>query len=165
MQKKQESTEATQSNMTCSITIRVSPEEKEHITKLSEECGFPDVSSYIRSRAFNYRPKARLTPYQEKLLENLDGCRSDIYHYQNALGLLSPQERIEYLRQHHFVLDWIKALAKIGNRLLVFLNAVRKPNKHRWSKSDEEAQEEGKEENKEEDKDSNGNENGKEGEA
>lgn len=164
MQKEQETKKATTSNMTCSITIRVSPEEKEHIVKLSEECGFQDVSTYIRSRAFNYRPRARLTPHQEKLLENLDGCRSDIYHYQNALGLLSPQERIEYLRQHHFVLDWIKDLAKIGNRLLEFLNTVRKPNKHRWSKTDEETKEEGQEA-KAEDKDANGNENGKEVEA
>ena len=164
MEKKQETNETTPSKMTCSITIRVSPEEKEHIVKLSEECGFRDVSTYIRARAFNYRPRARLTPYQEKLLENLDGCRSDIYHYQNALGLLSPQERIEYLRQHHFVLDWIKDLAKIGNRLLVFLNAVRKPNKHRWSEEDDEIKEEEQNE-KEEEQDAHGDENGKEVEA
>ena len=150
--------------MNSSITIRVSQKEKEHILELATKCGFRDVSTYIRARAFNYRPRARLTPYQEKLLEKLDGCRSDIYHYQNALGLLSPQERIEYLRQHHFVLDWIKDLAKIGNRLLVFLNAVRKPNKHRWSKEDEETKEE-EQEGKENEQDANGDENGKEVEA
>ena len=79
--------------MNSSITIRVSQKEKEHIIELATKCGFRDVSTYIRARALNFRPKMRLTPRQEELLENLDGCRSDIYHYKNALGALSPEER------------------------------------------------------------------------
>ena len=131
MKNKKNSPDAAPHAMSSSITLRVSTEEKAHIARLACECGFRDVSTYIRARALNYRPKARLTPRQEELLENLDGCRSDIYHYRNALGALSPEDRKSLLRQHKFLLDWIKDLAKIGNRLIDFLDAVRKPNPDR----------------------------------
>ena len=52
--------------MNSSITIRVSQKEKEHIIELATKCGFKDVSTYIRARALNFRPKMRLTPLQEK---------------------------------------------------------------------------------------------------
>ena len=130
--------DAASPTMNSSITLRVSHEEKAHITELASQCGFRDISTYIRARALNYRPKARLTPRQEELLENLDGCRSDIYHYRNALGTLSPEERKALLRQHKFLLDWIKDLAKIGNRLLAFLDAVRKPNPDRLNEEGKE---------------------------
>lgn len=127
--------------MNSSITIRVSQKEKDHIIELATKCGFKDVSTYIRARALNFRPKMRLTPLQEKLLENLDGCRSDIYHYKNALGALSPEERKALLRQYSFLLAWVKDLGKIGNRLLAFLEAVRKPNPSRLGKEDDNGKE------------------------
>lgn len=129
------------SAMNSSITIRVSQKEKDHIIELATKCGFKDVSTYIRARALNFRPKMRLTPLQEKLLENLDGCRSDIYHYKNALGALSPEERKALLRQYSFLLAWVKDLGIIGNRLLTFLEAVRKPNPSRLGKENDNGKE------------------------
>ena len=127
--------------MNSSITIRVSQKEKDHIIELATKCGFRDVSTYIRARALNFRPKTRLTPRQEELLENLDGCRSDIYHYKNAHGALSPEERKALLRQYSFLLAWVKDLGIIGNRLLTFLEAVRKPNPSRLGKEDDNGKE------------------------
>ena len=111
--------------MNSSITIRVSQKEKEHILELATKCGFRDVSTYIRARALNFRPKTRLTPRQEELLENLDGCRSDIYHYKNALGALSPEERKALLRQYSFLLAWVKLATDYSLFLKRFASQIR----------------------------------------
>ena len=66
---------------------------------------------------------------------------ADIYHYQNALGALSPEERKALLRQYSFLLAWVKDLGIIGNRLLTFLEAVRKSNPSRLIKENDNGKE------------------------
>ena len=46
------------------IGAKVTVEQKQYIRRLAAECGMT-VSSYVLARAFNYRPKARLTARQE----------------------------------------------------------------------------------------------------
>ena len=52
-----------------------------------------------RARAFNYRPKARLTARQEAVMETLIGCRSDLLNYTSALRGMAPEKRDVYKRQ------------------------------------------------------------------
>ena len=66
------------------IGAKVTVEQKQYIRRLAAECGMT-VSSYVLARAFNYRPKARLTARQEAVMETLIGCRSDLVNYTSAL--------------------------------------------------------------------------------
>ena len=59
------------------IGAKVTPTQKEHIKSLAGQCGMT-VSDYILSRAYNFKPKARLTKEEAVLLQNLDDCRSDL---------------------------------------------------------------------------------------
>lgn len=66
------------------VGAKVTPGQKRHIRRLADECGMT-VSNYMLARAFNYRPKARLTARQEAVMETLIGCRSDLLNYTSAL--------------------------------------------------------------------------------
>lgn len=66
------------------IGAKVTPTQKEQIKSLAGQCGMT-VSDYILSRAYNFKPKARLTKEEAVLLQNLDDCRSDLVKYTSAL--------------------------------------------------------------------------------
>lgn len=74
------------------IGAKVTAEQKQYIRRLAAECGMT-VSSYVLARAFNYRPKARLTARQEAVMETLIGCRSDLVNYTSALRGMNPEKR------------------------------------------------------------------------
>ena len=61
------------------IGAKVTPTQKEHIKSLAGQCSMT-VSDYILSRAYNFKPKARLTKEEAVLLQNLDDCRSRNVH-------------------------------------------------------------------------------------
>lgn len=73
------------------IGAKVTPTQKEHIKSLAGQCGMT-VSDYILSRAYNFKPKARLTKEEAALLQNLDDCRSDLIKYTSALHGMSTKQ-------------------------------------------------------------------------
>ena len=58
------------------MSFRVSRTQRQHIEKLADECGM-NLSGYLISRAYGYRPKARLTRAQEAVRNELIIARSD----------------------------------------------------------------------------------------
>ena len=75
------------------IGAKVTPTQKEQIKSLAGQCGMT-VSDYILSRAYNFKPKARLTKEEAVLLQNLDDCRSDLVKYTSALHGMSTKQRM-----------------------------------------------------------------------
>ena len=69
--KQTEQNETPDNRRTVFIGAKVSPRQKEHIKSLAEQCGMT-VSDYLLARAYNYKPKARLTKEEVALLQNLD---------------------------------------------------------------------------------------------
>lgn len=51
------------------------------------------VSDYLLARAYNYKPKARLTKEEAALLQNADNCRADLVKYTSALHGMSASQR------------------------------------------------------------------------
>ena len=76
------------------IGAKVTPTQKEHIKSLAGQCSMT-VSDYILSRAYNFKPKARLTKEEAALLQNLDDCRSDLIKYTSALHGMSTKQRMQ----------------------------------------------------------------------
>ena len=68
--KQTEQNETPDNRRTVFIGAKVSPRQKEHIKSLAEQCGMT-VSDYLLARAYNYKPKARLTKEEVALLQNL----------------------------------------------------------------------------------------------
>lgn len=75
------------------IGAKVTPTQKEQIKSLAGQCGMT-VSDYILSRAYNFKPKARLTKEEAVLLQNLDDCRSDLVKYTSALHGMSKSDSV-----------------------------------------------------------------------
>ena len=89
--KQTEQNETPDNRRTVFIGAKVSPRQKEHIKSLAEQCGMT-VSDYLLARAYNYKPKARLTKEEVALLQNLDNCRADLVKYTSALHGMSASQ-------------------------------------------------------------------------
>ena len=87
------------------------------------------VSDYILSRAYNFKPKARLTKEEAALLQNLDDCRSDLVKYTSALHGMSTKQRMAMFNQVPFMVGWLKELGNVAENICQFLNAVKEKNK------------------------------------
>ena len=110
------------------IGAKVTLTQKEHIKSLAGQCGIT-VSDYILSRAYNFKPKARLTKEEAVLLQNLDDCRSDLVKYTSALHGMSTKQRMAMFNQIPFMVGWLKELGNVAENICQFLNAVKEKNK------------------------------------
>ena len=113
---------------TAYIGAKVTVEQKQYIRRLAAECGMT-VSSYVLARAFNYRPKARLTARQEAVMETLIGCRSDLVNYTSALRGMNPEKRRQMFNSYPFMLEWLKELGRLAERVTDVLDKVRFSNR------------------------------------
>ena len=110
------------------IGAKVTPTQKEQIKSLAGQCGMT-VSDYILSRAYNFKPKARLMKEEAVLLQNLDDCRSDLVKYTSALHGMSTKQRMVMFNQIPFMVGWLKELGNVAESVCQFLNAVKEKNK------------------------------------
>ena len=125
--KQTEQNETPDNRRTVFIGAKVSPRQKEHIKSMAEQCGMT-VSDYLLARAYNYKPKARLTKEEAALLQNLDNCRADLVKYPSALHGMSASPRHMMFNQIPFMVNWLKELGNVAENVCQFLNSVKEPN-------------------------------------
>lgn len=125
--KQSEKTSPTKQRRSVTITVKVSPQQKENIKKLAERCGM-SVSSYLLARAYNYRPKARLTDDELAAMKEFVATRADVTNYANALKALTYEERLALFRRYDFMLEWGQTINNEMLRLSAFLNRMNIPN-------------------------------------
>jgi hypothetical protein len=97
------------------LDVRFTPEEKNQVLHTADQCGL-SLSNYVRKRALNYQPKARLSQKEAEALASLCTVRGDVVHVKNALTGLSKQERARLLYGKDFLFSWLEAVTKIINR-------------------------------------------------
>ena len=105
------------------VGAKVTPSQKEHIKSLAELCGMT-VSDYLLARAYGYTPRARLTHKEAALLQELDGCRSDLVRYTSELQGMSTSQRLTLFNQVPFMAGWFHKLRPIAEAVSDFLTAV-----------------------------------------
>lgn len=110
------------------VGAKVTPGQKRHIHRLASECGMT-VSGYLLARALGYRPKARLTARQEAVMETLIGCRSDLVNYTSALRGMNPEKRRQMFNSYPFMLEWLKELGKLADRITGILDKIQGDNR------------------------------------
>ena len=126
--KQTEQNETPDNRRTVFIGAKVSPRQKEHIKSLAEQCGMT-VSDYLLARAYNYKPKARLSKEEAALLQNLDNCRSDLVKYTSALHGMSTKQRMVMFNQIPFMVGWLGELSNVAEGVCQFLEAVKEKNR------------------------------------
>ena len=109
------------------IGAKVTPQQKEEIQPFANQCGMT-VSNYILARAYNYKPKARLTKEEIQLLQNLDNCRADLVNYVSALHGMNNKQRLDMFNRYPFMVGWLQKLGDVANSVCQFLDGVRTQN-------------------------------------
>ena len=97
-----EQNNASNAKRTVFIGAKVTPRQKEEIRARAQQCGMT-VSNYLLARAYGYTPRARLTRKEAALLQELDGCRSDLVKYTSALQGMSTSQRLTLFNQVPFM--------------------------------------------------------------
>ena len=119
---------ASNAKRTVFIGAKVTPQQKEEIQARAQQCGMT-VSNYLLARAYGYTPRVRLTREETALLQELDGCRSDLVKYTSALQGMSTSQRLILFNQIPFMAGWFHKLRSITKAVSDFLTAVREQNR------------------------------------
>ena len=109
------------------VGAKVTPEQKTEIQSFANQCGMT-VSDYLLARAYNYKPKARLTKEEILLLQNLDNCRADLVNYVSALHGMNNKQRLDMFNRYPFMVGWLQKLGDVANSVCQFLDGVRAQN-------------------------------------
>ena len=109
------------------VGAKVTPQLKEEIHALANQCGMT-VSDYLLARAYNYKPKARLTKEESLLLQNLDNCRADLVNYVSALHGMNNKQRLEMFNRIPFMVGWLQKMGDVAETVCQFLDSVRVQN-------------------------------------
>ena len=109
------------------VGAKVTAQQKEEIHALANQCGMT-VSDYLLARAYNYKPKARLTKEESLLLQNLDNCRADLVNYVSALHGMNNKQRLEMFNRIPFMVGWLQKLGAVAEAICQFLDSVRVQN-------------------------------------
>lgn len=109
------------------IGAKVTLQQKEEIQSFASQCGMT-VSDYLLARAYNYKPKARLTKEEIQLLQNLDNCRADLVNYVSALHGMNNKQRLDMFNRYPFMVGWLQKLGDVANSVCQFLDGVRAQN-------------------------------------
>lgn len=110
------------------VGAKVTDKQKIRIRQLADKCGMT-VSDYLLARAFNYKPRERLTERQTAILETLVGCRSDLVNYTSALRGMDRERRRQMFNSYPFMLGWLKELGRLAERISQVLDSVRTDNR------------------------------------
>lgn len=123
-----EQNNASNAKRTVFIGAKVTPQQKEEIQARAQQCGMT-VSNYLLARAYGYAPRARLTREEAALLQELDGCRSDLVRYTSALQGMSTSQRLTLFNQIPFMAGWFHKLRPVAEAVSDFLTTVREQNR------------------------------------
>lgn len=123
-----EQNNASNAKRTVLIGAKVTPQQKEEIQARAQQCGMT-VSNYLLARAYGYTPRARLTREEAALLQELDGCRSDLIRYTSALQGMSTSQRLTLFNQIPFMAGWFHKLRPVAEAVSDFLTTVREQNR------------------------------------
>lgn len=110
------------------MSFRVSKSQREKIEKLAAQCGM-NRSEYLLSRAYGYKPKARLTFAQTKVREELIIARSDYAKYTSMLNAMPQHERIAMFRNQPWMTEALGLLHKTAELITEIINRYFSPNR------------------------------------
>lgn len=123
-----QSTEAKRERRDSTISFRVSKTQREHIGQLADKCGMT-LSDYVLARSYNYRPKARLTPRQEAVRDELIMARSDYARYTSMLGAMPQEERRAMFRNQSWMIRALQLLGRTAEKITKLIDRHFVPNR------------------------------------
>lgn len=87
------------------------------------------LSDYVLARAYDYRPKMRLTPEQEEVRNELIKARSDYAKYTSMLNSLPQHERREMFRRQSWMAGALQRLGSTAEAITKIIDRFFSPNR------------------------------------
>lgn len=109
------------------MSFRVSESQRKRIESLANQCGM-NRSEYLLSRACGYRPKARLTPAQTAVRDELIIARSDYSRYTSMLNAMPQDERMAMFRSQPWMIEALGRLRRTSELITKIINRYFSPN-------------------------------------
>lgn len=110
------------------MSFRVSKSQRKRIESLAARCGM-NRSEYLLSRAYGYKPKARLTFAQTKVRDELIIARSDYAKYTSMLNAMPQHERMAMFRNQPWMIEALGRLRRTSERITEIINRYFSPNR------------------------------------
>lgn len=110
------------------MSFRVSESQRKRIENLAAQCGM-NRSEYLLSRAYGYKPKARLTFAQTKVRDELIIARSDYTKYTSMLNAMPQHERMAMFRNQPWMIEALGRLRKTADLITEIINRYFSPNR------------------------------------
>ncbi len=110
------------------MSFRVSESQRKRIENLAAQCGM-NRSEYLLSRAYGYKPKARLTFAQTKVRDELIIARSDYAKYTSMLNAMPQHERMAMFRNQPWMTEALSRLHKTAELITDIINRYFSPNR------------------------------------
>lgn len=110
------------------MSFRVSESQRKRIEKLAAQCGM-NRSEYLLSRAYGYKPKARLSPAQTAVRDQLIIARSDYAKYTSMLNAMPQTERMAMFRNQPWMIETLGRLRRTAEIITDIINRYFSPNR------------------------------------
>lgn len=110
------------------MSFRVNESQRKRIEGLAAQCGM-NRSQYLLSRAYGYKPKARLTFAQTKVRDELIIARSDYVKYTSMLNAMPQHERMAMFRNQPWMTGALSSLRRTANLITEIINRYFSPNR------------------------------------
>lgn len=110
------------------MSFRVSESQRKRIETLAAQCGM-NRSEYLLSRAYGYKPKARLTFAQTKVRDELIIARSDYAKYTSMLNAMPQRERMAMFRNQPWMIEALSRLRRTAELITEIINRYFSPNR------------------------------------
>lgn len=117
------------------MSFRVSKSQREKIEKLAARCGM-NRSEYLLSRAYGYKPKARLTFAQTKVRDELIIARNDYAKYTSMLNAMPQHERMAMFRNQPWMTEALVRLRRTSELITDIINRYFSPNREPGASSE-----------------------------
>ncbi len=108
---------------TVCVIAKVTKGQKQEISQMAKRCGMT-VSDYLLSRAYGYKPRARLSEEERAICTTFKDIRSDIRSFFSVLNGMSKEKRMYFLSNYSHLLEWSKYLIEIADKISDFLEKV-----------------------------------------
>ena len=110
------------------MSFRVSESQRKRIETLAAQCGM-NRSEYLLSRAYGYKPKARLTFAQTKVRDELIIARSDYAKYTSMLNAMPQHERMAMFRNQPWMSEALERLRRTSELITEIIDRYFSPNR------------------------------------
>ena len=110
------------------MSFRVNESQRKRIEDLAAQCGM-NRSEYLLSRAYGYKPKARLTFAQTKVRDELIIARSDYAKYTSMLNAMPQHERMAMFRNLPWMIEALVRFHRTSELITDIINRYFSPNR------------------------------------